>query len=56
MEPNGLRVTMNAYFSLLSHTKELLLVIFYDTAAGICNVVGWTMLEGQTDMLVEIVM
>ena len=31
----GLRVTQDAYFSLLSHTKHLLLVIISDTTAGI---------------------
>ena len=31
----GLRVTQDAYFSLLTHTKQLLLVIFCHTAAGI---------------------
>ena len=30
----GLRVTQNAYFSLLTHTKQLLLVTFCDTTAG----------------------
>ena len=31
----GLRVTQDAYFSLLSHTKQLLLVTFSDTTAEI---------------------
>ena len=31
----GLRVTQDAYFSLLTHTKQLLLVTFCDTLAGI---------------------
>ena len=31
----GLRVTQDAYFSLLSHTKQLLLVTFFDTTVGI---------------------
>ena len=31
----GLRVTQNAYFSLITHTKQLLLVTFSDTTAGI---------------------
>ena len=30
----GLRVTQNAYFSLITHTKQLLLVTFCDTTAG----------------------
>ena len=33
----GLRVTQNAYFSLQTHTEQLLLVTFYDTTAGIGN-------------------
>ena len=35
MDPRGLRFIINTYFSLLSHTKELLLVTFCDTTAGI---------------------
>ena len=31
----GLRVTQDAYFSLLTHTKQLLLVTLCDTTAGI---------------------
>ena len=31
----GLRVTQNAYFSLITHTKQLLLVTFSDTTAEI---------------------
>ena len=31
----GLRVTQGAYFSLLSHTKQPLLVTFSDNTAGI---------------------
>ena len=30
----GLRVTQDAYFSLLTHAKQLLLVTFYKTTAG----------------------
>ena len=30
----GLRVTQDAYFSLLTHTKQLLLVTFCDITAG----------------------
>ena len=33
----GLRVTQNVYFSPLTHTKQLLLVTFCDTTAGIRN-------------------
>ena len=57
----GLRVTQNAYFSLITHTKQLLLVTFSDNTAGIGasfrtdaqTVDGRT--EGQTDVEVEIV-
>ena len=59
-----LRVTQDAYFSLLSHTKQLLLVTFSDTNAGI-EASFWTDAhthartmaeeEGQTDVEVEIV-
>ena len=31
----GLRVTQDAYFSLMTHTKQLLLVTFCDTTARI---------------------
>ena len=36
----GLRVTQNAYFSLITHTKQLLLVTFCDTTAGIRSETG----------------
>ena len=54
MDPEGLRVTQNAYFSLLTHTKQLLLVTFCDMTAGIVSVMGQTgqtgqMLEGEPD-------
>ena len=57
----GLRETQNAYFSLMTHTKQLLLVIFCYTTAGIGATFrtqgqrtdGQT--EGQTDVEVEIV-
>ena len=35
MDPKGLVVTKNAYFSLLTHIKQLLLVTFCDPTAGI---------------------
>ena len=35
MDTGGMRVTKNAYFSLLTHAKQLLLVKFFDTTAGI---------------------
>ena len=34
MDPRDLRVTHDAYFSLLTHTKQLLLMKFCDMAAG----------------------
>ena len=45
---------MHKYFSLLTHTKQLLLVTFCDTIVGIGNVTEQT--EGHTVMKVEIVM
>ena len=56
----GLVVTSNAYFSLLTHTKQLLLVTFYDNTAGI-GASFWThrwtdaRTEGQTDVEVDTV-
>ena len=59
----GLRLTLNAYFSLITHTKQLLLVTLCDPTAGIG--VSFrkhgrtdgrrTAAEGQTDVAVEIV-
>ena len=37
MNLKGLRVTKNSQFSLLTHTKQLWSVTFFDTAAGIGN-------------------
>ena len=34
MDLRGLRVTQNVYFSLLTHTKQVLLVTFCHTTAG----------------------
>ena len=57
----GLRVTQNAYFSLMTHTKQLLFVTFCCTTAGIevrFRTHGRTdgrTAEGQTDVEVEIV-
>ena len=59
----GVRVTQDAYFSLLTHTKQLLLVTFCDTLAEIEVRFGRTEPEprkdgntdGQTDVEVEIV-
>ena len=54
----GLRVTQNTYFSLIAHSKQLLLVIFCDTTTGIWAIF-WTdrqtEAEWQTDMEVKIV-
>ena len=59
MDPKGLRVTQNAYFSLLTLTKKLLLVTFCDPTAE-TGVTFWAHgqtngMDGQTDMKVEIV-
>ena len=65
MDPWGLRVTQSAYFSLLTHTKKLLLVTFHVITAEIevsfrthghtdARMHGRTA-EGQTDVEVEIV-
>ena len=35
MDPRGLKVPQTTYFSLLTHAKQLSLVIFCDTTAGI---------------------
>ena len=55
----GLRVTQYAFFSLITHTKQLLLVTFCDPTAG-TGVSFWTdaqteEAEGQTDVEVKIV-
>ena len=47
----GLRMTQNAYYSLITHTKQLLLVTFSDTTAGIgasFRTDAWTA-DGRTD-------
>ena len=60
MDPRGLRVTQNAYFSILTHTKKLLLVTFCDLTAE-TRVSFWTHkewnrnMDGQTDVTVKIV-
>ena len=60
----GLRVIQNAYFLLITHTKQLLFVTFCCTTAGIevsfrthARTDGRTHghTEGQTDVEVEIV-
>ena len=61
MDPRGLRVTHNAYFSLLTHTTKLLLVTFCDLTAktGVSFQThgkdGTYRLDGQTDVKIEIV-
>ena len=64
MDPKGLRVTQNAYFSLLTHTEQLLLVTYCDPTAGIVKWDGMgqqqtvnirPLLQGWTDVKVEIV-
>ena len=42
----SLRVTYNAYFSLLTHTKQLLLVTFCDLTAGILKWDGMDAADG----------
>ena len=59
----GLRVTQHAYFWIMTHTKQLLLVTFCQPTAGIGvsfrtdarRTDGRTAAEGQTDVEVEIV-
>ena len=59
MDPKCLRLTQNTYFSFLPHTKQFLLVTFYDTTARNRDIF-WTHeqteLDGQTDLKLEIVM
>ena len=64
MGPRGLRVTQNAYFSLLTLTKKLLLVTFCDPTAetgvsfqpdGRNGTNRTERTDEQTDMKVEIV-
>ena len=59
MDPRGLRVTQNAYFSLLTLTKKLLLVTFChpiaETGVSFRKHGRTERKDGQTDMKVEIV-
>ena len=66
MDSKVLRVIQNAYFSLLTHTKQLLLVTFCDLPAetGVSfrthgrtdeRMMDRRTAEGQTDVEVEIV-
>ena len=48
MDPVSLRLTQNAFFSLLTHTKQLLLVTFCDMIAVI-EVSFWTDGTGTTE-------
>ena len=58
MDQRGLVVTKNIYFSLLTHTNQLLLLTLCHTPAGIGNSkVGCVVtLYEQTDVRDEIVM
>ena len=51
-KPQGLRVALNTYFSFLKYIRQLLLMTFCDTPAGI-RVSVWTHtqdeMESQTD-------
>ena len=56
----GLMMTQDAYFSFLTHAKQLLLVTFCETTAGNrkkwkCDVRTYGRTEGQTDVKSEIV-
>ena len=59
IDPMGLRVAQNAYFSHLIHTKQVLLVKYYDNTAKIEGSLWDTrkhrQTDGQTDVEVEIV-
>ena len=59
MNPRGMKVAQNAYFSLLTHTKQLLLVTFcYQTAEIVkWDKTEWMNTDGlhKTDMKVEII-
>ena len=63
----GLRVTQNEYSSLIAHTKQLLLVTFCDTTAGIGDSFrthghtntrthgGWTDRRGSQNSYLDVV-
>ena len=60
MDPRGLRVTQTTYFSLLTHARQLSLVTFCDTTAGIgkkwkSDVRTDIQAEGQADVKSKIV-
>ena len=46
-----MKLTEKAYFLLISHTKELLKVTFYNMTSGIENMMGWT---GQCSVRTDI--
>ena len=59
MDHSGLRMTQNTYFSLLTHTKQFLLMTFWDTTAGNAanfriQTDGENWMDSQIDMEVEI--
>ena len=56
-DPRGLRATLNAYFTLLRHIKNLLFVTFFDMTAKLKLCFGHTdgMMDEQTDFEVEVV-
>ena len=58
MDCGGLRVTKNAYISLLKHTKKLWSVTYWDTTAETAVIFRHThvtdgRMDGQTDMTVD---
>ena len=64
MDLRGVRMTQNAYFSFLIHTKKLLLVTYFDTTAETGDSFRTPShtegrkdgrMDGQTDVEVEIV-
>ena len=58
MEPRDPRVTKNAYFSLLKHTKQLLAVRFckrLEIVYGHTNRKTETLSDGETDVENEII-
>ena len=56
MDPRGLKVTKNAYFSLLTGTKQLLLMTFCDTTAELVTQKNDRTKDGWTDVKFEIVL
>ena len=54
IDPISMRVTQNAYFSLLTHTNQLLLVPFCDPRAGIVKCDRTNRMDRWTGVNVEI--